>query len=343
MGCSFSSVLTVVNDKNSIISSKAMVVATNGSLLEYTSGIRTSEVVMAVGKIYMLCNSDKLYFDAYPPAMASDEELVSGQIYFLLPAAELDQRLSAANVATLAFRASTAMKQAAKMKGRKGIRVSPMTENFDVELGTSGRNFELVLAQKTTDTKKKYKRMVGVRSKRSKALILAIDNEGNSPVPSKAMVVATDGSLLEYSGGICAFEVITAVGKIYTLCNSDNLFFDAYPPAMTPNEVLVSGQVYFLLPVAELNQRLSGANLAALAIRASTAMKQTTEKQGRRRVRVLPVAEVFDVDVGNSDRNLELRLISKTTETKKKCKGVVGVRSKRSRRVLSTIEEVDEN
>ncbi|KAL0904763.1 hypothetical protein M5K25_026914 [Dendrobium thyrsiflorum] len=170
MGCSFSSVLTVINERNLIIPSKAMVVAADGSLLEYTSGIRTSEVIMAVGKIYILCNSDKLYFDAYPPAMAPDEELVSGQIYFLLPVTELNQRLSSSNLAALAIRASTAMKQAAKLKGRRGIRVSPMTEIFDVELGTNGRNFELILAEKTTETKKKYKRMVGVRSKRSKAL-----------------------------------------------------------------------------------------------------------------------------------------------------------------------------
>ncbi|PKU74054.1 uncharacterized protein LOC110115895 [Dendrobium catenatum] len=171
MGCSFSTVLTAVNDKNSFFPSKAMVVATDGSLLEYTSGIRTSEVITAVGKTYMLCNSDKLYFDAYPPAMAPDEELVSGQIYFLLPVAELNQLLSAANVAALAIRASTAMKQAAKMQGRRGIRVSPVTEILDVELGISGRrNFELKLAEKTIETKKKYKKVVGVRSKRSKAL-----------------------------------------------------------------------------------------------------------------------------------------------------------------------------
>ncbi|KAI0488878.1 hypothetical protein KFK09_028717 [Dendrobium nobile] len=170
MGCSFSTVLTAVNDKNSFFPWKAMVVATDGSLLEYSSGIRTSEVIMAVGKTYMLCNSDKLYFDAYPPAMASDEELVSGQIYFLLPVAELNQLLSAANVAALAIRASTAMKQAAKMQGRRGIRVSPVTEILDAEIGTSGGDFEVKLAEKTTETKKKYKRVVGVRSKRSKVL-----------------------------------------------------------------------------------------------------------------------------------------------------------------------------
>ncbi|XP_020579451.1 uncharacterized protein LOC110024060 [Phalaenopsis equestris] len=169
------------------------------------------------------------------------------------------------------------------------------------------------------------------------SMVTAVD-DGSSPIPSKAMVVAADGSLLQYSSGIRASEVIIAAGQVYALCNSDKLFFDAYPPATSPDELLIPGQIYFLLPLVELNQRLSGATVAALAVRASAAMKREAERQGRRRIRVL------DVDVHNGAGNFDSRLVVRMTQMKRKRKGEkVGIGNNVLRSDLATIEEIDED
>ncbi|KAK8914297.1 hypothetical protein KSP39_PZI024163 [Platanthera zijinensis] len=113
--------------------------------------------------------------------------------------------------------------------------------------------------------------------------------------PPPSMVVTVDGYLLEYSLGVTAADVLAATAPGCVLCNSDKLLFDGYPPAVGPHEELDPGQIYFLLPATVLRRQLSGANVAALAVRASAAMTRTAaapaEKRGRkwwRRMRVAP-------------------------------------------------------
>ncbi|KAK8913563.1 hypothetical protein KSP39_PZI024164 [Platanthera zijinensis] len=126
--------------------------------------------------------------------------------------------------------------------------------------------------------------------------------------PSTAMIVATDGSLIEYSGGITVAEALVAAGQGCVLCHSDKIFFDAYPPAAAPEEKLEPGQIYFLLSSAQLRRRLNGSNAATLAMRASSALKRAAEKRGRKmRIRVAPMAGAVDLEVGRRGRNLEWR------------------------------------
>ncbi|KAG0455716.1 hypothetical protein HPP92_023504 [Vanilla planifolia] len=98
--------------------------------------------------------------------------------------------------------------------------------------------------------------------------------------PLNAMVVSAEGILLEYADSMTAAEVMGATGGDYALCNTDELFFNAYPPAVAQGEQLGPGQMYFLLPVSDLRRRLGGMEMAALAMRASAAMKRAAESRG---------------------------------------------------------------
>ncbi|PKU63447.1 uncharacterized protein LOC110093954 [Dendrobium catenatum] len=148
----------------------------------------------------------------------------------------------------------------------------------------------------------------------------SLSDDDYSVDPPTAMVISVDGSLIEYNVGITTANVIEANGKGCILCNSDKLFFDAYPPVTAPEEVLEPDQIYFLLPVSELGHRLTGADLAALAFRASAALRKATETQGRRRgiIKVAP--------------------LTLPCEAAKENKG-----SPWLRRVLSTVKEIHED
>uniref|UniRef100_A0A8I6Y3R5 Uncharacterized protein n=1 Tax=Hordeum vulgare subsp. vulgare TaxID=112509 RepID=A0A8I6Y3R5_HORVV len=91
--------------------------------------VAVSDVLAAVAASFV-CNSDALYFIEPPPALAYDELLRPGQIYFLLPAAGLGRPLSSADMAALAVRATAAIaaKRPERRRGKKNPRVVPVRE-----------------------------------------------------------------------------------------------------------------------------------------------------------------------------------------------------------------------
>ncbi|CAD6224379.1 unnamed protein product [Miscanthus lutarioriparius] len=56
------------------------------------------------------------------------------------------------------------------------------------------------------------------------------------------------------------------------LCSSDELAYDAPPRALAAGEALQPGQLYFVLPASALRRPLSANDMAALAVRAATAL-----------------------------------------------------------------------
>ncbi|KAG2649149.1 uncharacterized protein LOC120654944 [Panicum virgatum] len=123
--------------------------------------------------------------------------------------------------------------------------------------------------------------------------------------PAPARVIAADGSLKELpaSSSSRVSDVLGHTGdaaQSLFVCNSDALYFNEHPPALAPADLLRPGQIYFVLPAAMLEKPLSTADMAALAVRASTALASSTKRRshGRRRargkkkaVRVMPVRE----------------------------------------------------
>ncbi|PUZ71319.1 hypothetical protein GQ55_2G304700 [Panicum hallii var. hallii] len=151
-----------------------------------------------------------------------------------------------------------------------------------------------------------------------------------------AKVVNLDGSMAQFAGPVTAREALLELAPgeggdrrsgsspPRFLCSSDELGFDAPARALAADEALRPGQLYFALPAPMLRRPLSGNDMAALAVRAATALAveaglaagglspQRQTKQGgapagkgrRRRLstaRVAPLLVASSKDDGRSD------------------------------------------
>ncbi|XP_042494334.1 uncharacterized protein LOC122073772 [Macadamia integrifolia] len=113
--------------------------------------------------------------------------------------------------------------------------------------------------------------------------------------PSTVKVISANGNLREYPIPVTVSQVLQIESSSsYFLCNSDCLFFDDYIPALDSIEVLQAGQIYFVLPITRLQYRLTAPDMAALAVKASTALSQSLRKNGgwNKKIRVSPVSEL---------------------------------------------------
>jgi hypothetical protein len=108
-------------------------------------------------------------------------------------------------------------------------------------------------------------------------------------------VIALDGTLKELpaSDPLASVSDVLGSGASFFVCNSDALYFNEPPPALAAAERLRPGQMYFVLPAEMLGRPLSTADMAALAVRATSALG-TGDKppQRRRRGRVVPVTRL---------------------------------------------------
>ncbi|XP_051201733.1 uncharacterized protein [Lolium perenne] len=130
--------------------------------------------------------------------------------------------------------------------------------------------------------------------------------------PSSARVIATDGSLTEFSASspVSVSDVLgDNAGPRFFVCSSDALYFDEDAAALGGGELLLPGQIYFVLPVALLGRPLSSVDMAAMAVRASQALATARARlaRGVRMSRVAPVhAETGLCDVLNGEVNEKL-------------------------------------
>ncbi|XP_018843086.1 uncharacterized protein LOC109007735 [Juglans regia] len=115
----------------------AKIISVNGVLREYPVPVTVSQVLeteksssssSSSSSSCFVCNSDRLYYDDYIPALDGAEELQANQIYFVLPASKLKQPLTASDMAALAVKASVALQNTSKNNGhrRKKARISPV-------------------------------------------------------------------------------------------------------------------------------------------------------------------------------------------------------------------------
>ncbi|CAL5082131.1 unnamed protein product [Urochloa decumbens] len=99
--------------------------------------------------------------------------------------------------------------------------------------------------------------------------------ESSSPraPASTARVVNMDGSMAQFAAPVTAREaLLRASPSPHFLCSADELGFDAPARALAADEALRPGQLYFVLPAPMLRRPLSGDDMAALAVRAATAL-----------------------------------------------------------------------
>ncbi|KAE8686009.1 hypothetical protein F3Y22_tig00111088pilonHSYRG00316 [Hibiscus syriacus] len=110
-----------------------------------------------------------------------------------------------------------------------------------------------------------------------------------------AKLILQDGRLQEFPYPVKVSYVLQTNPTCF-ICNSDEMDFDDVVSAIEEDEELQPGQLYFALPLSCLKHRLQAEEMAALAVKASSALMKSNkrgEKCGCRckSVTPLPVSE----------------------------------------------------
>ncbi|RZC62853.1 hypothetical protein C5167_024608 [Papaver somniferum] len=133
---------------------------------------------------------------------------------------------------------------------------------------------------------------------------------------SSAKVISLNGNLTQYSAPVRVSHVLNQLDSSNSciLCNSDHLLYDDYVKALGSEEEIQLGQIYFVLEKSRLKYRLTASDMAALAVKASSAfMKSSSTKKGRRsggrkKLRISPVFEVHSNNYYEADNGFESNL-----------------------------------
>lgn len=147
----------------------AKVVEPDGAMSKFEGAITAREALLAIGGASspspprFLCSADELGFDAPARALAAEEPLQPGQLYFVLPASALRRPLSGQDMSALAVKAARALAGeaglaagvsspsrrkgggndgAAGNKPRKTARVSPLAVAATSSIKESGQPAE---------------------------------------------------------------------------------------------------------------------------------------------------------------------------------------------------------
>ena len=89
-----------------------------------------------------------------------------------------------------------------------------------------------------------------------------------------AKLILHDGSLQEFSSPIRASHILQKYPTCF-ICNSDDMDFDDLVTAIDENDELQIGQLYFVLPLSRLGHPLRPEEMAALAVKARSALTNT--------------------------------------------------------------------
>ncbi|MCL7024800.1 hypothetical protein MKW94_028805 [Papaver nudicaule] len=127
---------------------------------------------------------------------------------------------------------------------------------------------------------------------------------------ASARVISLNGNLTQYAAPVRVSHVLNQLDSANSsiLCNSDHLLYDDYVKALDSEEEIQLGQIYFVLEKNRLKYRLTASDMAALAVKASSAfMKSSSSKKGRRggrkKLRISPVFEVHRNDYYQQGEN----------------------------------------
>ncbi|XP_034690040.1 uncharacterized protein LOC117917765 [Vitis riparia] len=89
-----------------------------------------------------------------------------------------------------------------------------------------------------------------------------------------AKLILQDGRLEEFSYPVKVSYVLQKNPSCF-ICNSDEMDFDDVVSAIHDDEELQPGQLYFALPLSRLKQPLQAEEMAALAVKASSALMKS--------------------------------------------------------------------
>ncbi|XP_075500280.1 uncharacterized protein LOC142539629 [Primulina tabacum] len=97
-----------------------------------------------------------------------------------------------------------------------------------------------------------------------------------------AKLILYDGRLQEFPHPVKVSYVLQKNPSCF-ICSSDEMDFDGVVSAVGEEEELQPGQLYFALPLSRLQRRLQADDMAALAVKASSALTKSGDKCGHRR------------------------------------------------------------
>ncbi|GFQ01918.1 hypothetical protein PHJA_002335700 [Phtheirospermum japonicum] len=105
---------------------------------------------------------------------------------------------------------------------------------------------------------------------------MGICSSCDSTSVATAKLILDDGKLLEYSYPVKVSYVLQKNIPASFICNADEMDFYGVVSALGDDEVLHPGHLYFALPLVRMGRRMRPEEMAALAVRASSALRDHT-------------------------------------------------------------------
>lgn len=102
-------------------------------------------------------------------------------------------------------------------------------------------------------------------------IIMGICSSYESTSVATAKLISHDGRLQEFSYPVKVSYVLQKNPSTF-ICNSDEMEFDDVVSAISDDDELQLGQLYFALPLSRLRHPLQPEEMAALAVKASSAL-----------------------------------------------------------------------
>ncbi|KAG2244461.1 hypothetical protein Bca4012_015747 [Brassica carinata] len=119
---------------------------------------------------------------------------------------------------------------------------------------------------------------------------MGICSSSESTQVATAKLILQDGRMIEFTSPVKVGYVLQKYHMCF-ICSSDDMDFDDAVSAISADEELQLGQIYFALPLRWLREPLEAVEMAALAVKASSALMRNGGGGGGscRRKRVDPI------------------------------------------------------
>ncbi|XP_057837492.1 uncharacterized protein LOC131047709 [Cryptomeria japonica] len=156
---------------------------------------------------------------------------------------------------------------------------------------------------------------------------------------STVKLVMEDGRLKEFADPVKVEEILRERQGFF-VCHSDSMAFDQYLTPLNAQDVLQLDELYFVLPEIKLKYPLPASEMAAMAIKALSALERSSYKS-QSRFRVMPLEKnVMDTHQNHrflsTDRMEEFCVVGYDSTSVKKYKRSASKGSMASRKAWKT-------
>ncbi|CAG7898819.1 unnamed protein product [Brassica rapa] len=133
---------------------------------------------------------------------------------------------------------------------------------------------------------------------------MGICSSSESTQVASAKLILQDGKMMEFANPVKVGYVLQKYPMCF-ICNSDDMDFDDAVSAISAEEELQLGQIYFALPLRWLREPLKAEEMAALAVKASSALMRSGGGGGgscrRKCIDHVVVSDKYRLQVGSGD------------------------------------------